>query len=125
MIYNRYFEKPEEADKYMDEVKKFVSDVYEDKYEKDDIKEKIESYYMRVTRIASGFRSEVFRLNKAIDNWENMNSKETMLEIVSSKFNTKAEVIIAKNRGGSTGTVELGWLGSYTKFVNLERRFDD
>ena len=36
-----------------------------------------------------------------------------------------AEVIIAKHRGGSTGTVELGWLGSYTKFVNLEKRFDD
>jgi len=30
-----------------------------------------------------------------------------------------AEVIIAKHRGGSTGTVELLWLGSYTKFVNL------
>lgn len=36
-----------------------------------------------------------------------------------------AEVIIAKQRSGSTGTVDLGWLGSYTKFVNLERRFDD
>lgn len=36
-----------------------------------------------------------------------------------------AEIIIAKHRGGSTGTVELLWLGSYTKFVNLERRFDD
>ena len=36
-----------------------------------------------------------------------------------------AEVIIAKHRGGSTGTVDLGWLGSYTKFVNLERRYDD
>ena len=36
-----------------------------------------------------------------------------------------AEVIIAKHRGGSTGTVDLLWLGSYTKFVNLERRFDD
>ena len=36
-----------------------------------------------------------------------------------------AEVIIAKHRGGSTGTVELLWLGSYTKFVNLERRFDE
>ena len=36
-----------------------------------------------------------------------------------------AEVIIAKHRGGSTGTVELLWLGSYTKFVNLEKRFDD
>lgn len=35
-----------------------------------------------------------------------------------------AEVIIAKHRGGSTGTVELGWLGSYTKFVNLEKRYD-
>ena len=34
-----------------------------------------------------------------------------------------AEVIIAKHRGGSTGTVDLGWLGSYTKFVNLERRY--
>ena len=36
-----------------------------------------------------------------------------------------AEVIITKHRGGSTGTVELLWLGSYTKFVNLEKRFDD
>ena len=35
------------------------------------------------------------------------------------------EVIIAKQRGGSTGTVELLWMGNYTKFVNLERRFDD
>ena len=36
-----------------------------------------------------------------------------------------AEVIIAKHRAGSTGTVELLWLGNYTKFVNLEKRFDD
>ena len=36
-----------------------------------------------------------------------------------------AEVIIAKHRGGSTGTGELLWLGNYTKFVNLEKRFDD
>ena len=35
-----------------------------------------------------------------------------------------AEVIIAKHRGGSLGTVDLLWLGSYTKFVNLEKRFD-
>ena len=32
-----------------------------------------------------------------------------------------AEVIIAKQRSGSTGTVELAWLGNYTKFANLER----
>ncbi|MCI8655197.1 MAG: replicative DNA helicase [Clostridia bacterium] len=36
-----------------------------------------------------------------------------------------AEVIIAKQRGGSTGTIKLLWMGNYTKFVNLERRFDD
>ena len=36
-----------------------------------------------------------------------------------------AEVIIAKQRGGSTGTVDLLWMGSYTKFVNLETRYDD
>lgn len=32
-----------------------------------------------------------------------------------------AEVIMAKHRAGSTGTVELLWLGSYTKFVNIDR----
>lgn len=31
-----------------------------------------------------------------------------------------AKCIIAKNRHGSTGTVELGWFGQYTKFTNLE-----
>ena len=36
-----------------------------------------------------------------------------------------AEVIIAKHRGGSTGTVDLRWLGNYTKFVNLAKGFDD
>ncbi len=33
-----------------------------------------------------------------------------------------AEVIISKNRHGSTGTIELAWLGNYTKFANLSRR---
>ncbi|HEX9061513.1 MAG TPA: replicative DNA helicase [Clostridia bacterium] len=32
-----------------------------------------------------------------------------------------AEVIIAKHRAGSTGTVELAWLGQFTKFANLEK----
>lgn len=32
-----------------------------------------------------------------------------------------AEVILAKHRAGSTGTVELAWLGNYTKFANLEQ----
>ncbi len=42
-----------------------------------------------------------------------------------SKKKNIAEVIIAKHRGGSIGTVDLSWLGSFTKFANLERRFDD
>ena len=32
-----------------------------------------------------------------------------------------AEVIIAKQRAGSTGTVDLAWLGQYTKFANLDK----
>ena len=35
-----------------------------------------------------------------------------------------AEIILAKHRSGSTGTVELGWLGNYTKFVNLDNRYE-
>lgn len=31
------------------------------------------------------------------------------------------EIIIAKQRNGPTGTVELVWLGQYTKFANMER----
>ena len=30
-----------------------------------------------------------------------------------------AEVIIAKNRHGSQGTVKVGWVGRYTKFRSL------
>ena len=33
-----------------------------------------------------------------------------------------AEIIVAKQRNGSTGPVELVWLGQYTKFGNKERR---
>ena len=32
-----------------------------------------------------------------------------------------AELILAKHRSGSTGTIELLWLGNYTKFVNIEK----
>ena len=32
-----------------------------------------------------------------------------------------AEVILAKNRAGQTGTTELLWLNQYTKFVNLDK----
>ena len=32
-----------------------------------------------------------------------------------------AEVIIAKNRHGSTGTVNMGWNGQFTKFITIDR----
>lgn len=35
-----------------------------------------------------------------------------------------AEVIIAKQRAGSTGTIDLAWLGQYTKFANLDKYRD-
>ena len=34
----------------------------------------------------------------------------------------EAEVIIAKQRNGPIGTVNLAWLPNYTKFANLQRR---
>ena len=36
-----------------------------------------------------------------------------------------SEVILAKHRAGSTGTVKLLWMGNYTKFVNLARGYED
>lgn len=35
-----------------------------------------------------------------------------------------AEVILAKHRGGSTGTEKLLWMGNYTKFVNIDRHHE-
>lgn len=32
-----------------------------------------------------------------------------------------AEIIVAKQRSGATGSIELAWLGQYTKFANKER----
>ncbi len=36
-----------------------------------------------------------------------------------------AEVILAKHRSGSTGTVELRWLANFTKFGNLDKYRED
>jgi replicative DNA helicase len=35
------------------------------------------------------------------------------------------EIIIAKQRNGPVGTVQLAFAKEYNKFVNLERRFDE
>ena len=36
-----------------------------------------------------------------------------------------AEVIVQKNRHGSTGKVEMGWIGAYTKFLTLDKERDE
>lgn len=36
-----------------------------------------------------------------------------------------AEVIVAKNRHGSTGTVKMGWEGQYTRFTTLDNVYDE
>lgn len=36
-----------------------------------------------------------------------------------------AECIVAKNRHGETGKVELRWMPEYTAFGTLENRYDD
>lgn len=35
------------------------------------------------------------------------------------------EIIIAKNREGSTGTISLAYVKEYNKFINLERRYNE
>ena len=37
----------------------------------------------------------------------------------------KVQVVIAKNRHGATGTVELGWIPEFTSFYSLENNLDD
>ena len=34
-----------------------------------------------------------------------------------TKDKSEAEIIIAKNRGGETGTAKLAWRGEFTKFT--------
>ncbi|MBE6914349.1 MAG: replicative DNA helicase [Ruminococcaceae bacterium] len=36
-----------------------------------------------------------------------------------------AEAIVLKNRKGETGTVQLMWLGDYTTYVSVEKRYDE
>ena len=37
----------------------------------------------------------------------------------------KAELIIGKHRNGEIGTINLAWIGKYTKYANAEYRSSD
>ena len=37
----------------------------------------------------------------------------------------EAEIIVAKNRSGSTGTVRLSWQGEFTKFSNIDYQHEE
>ena len=50
-----------------------------------------------------------------------LDAKERQEEL---EFKKLAEIIIAKQRNGPVGTVNLAWLGEYTKFANLSRQED-
>ena len=47
------------------------------------------------------------------DDYYNKDSKEMGI----------AEINVAKQRSGPTGVVKLAWLPDYTKFANLEKRY--
>ena len=53
------------------------------------------------------YRDEYYK-----DQSENNNNEQTN--------SNQAEVIVAKNRHGSVGSVKMGWIGQYTKFCTLE-----
>ena len=40
------------------------------------------------------------------------------------KSDNIAEIIVAKNRHGSTGTVKMGWEGQFTRFTTLESNYE-
>ena len=103
MFHNRFFENKKEEDDYIIEVKNFISEVYQEKYEKESIKEKIEFYYMRVTRITSNYRMEVGRINRAIENWDNNNiPKDSIIKMITSEYPTKIELLKAKETAENT-----------------------
>jgi len=88
MLVDRFFEDKNAEIKYRDKVKGFLTTVHLGNYQKEDV----ESYYLRVTRITQGYRMEATRLKRALENWDNT-PKATIVKMLSSKYNTKAELL--------------------------------
>jgi len=125
MLYNRFFENEEQEEEYKNKVKSFISDVFQDKYKKEDIKEKIESYYMRVTRITSNYRIEVGRFNRIIEEWKGNNRPKDLIEkMLSSDYNTKAELLIDKEKAENKLNVWMNLCEDLDKIRTENRNFN-
>ncbi len=70
-----------------------------------------ENYYLRQKEPVRNDTETAEKFQQRHDHWEER-CKET---------NNKAEVIIGKNRHGTTGSIELYWNGEYTHFNNLAK----
>lgn len=90
MIIERYFEDKDDELKFRQEVRDFINAAHHGNYQKEDV----ETYYLRVTRITSHFRMESKRLRRALEEWDNT-PKATIVKMLSSKYNTKAELLNA------------------------------
>ena len=125
MLYNRFFENEKQEEEYKNKVKSFISDVFQDKYEKEDIKEKIESYYMRVTRITSSYRIEVGRFNRIIEEWDSNNRpKELIVKMLSSEYTTKAELLKGKENAETKLNVWMNLCEDLDKIRSENRNFN-
>lgn len=120
MLYNRIIEDKQEAEKYKKMVEEFISEANKGNCSKEDI----ESYYMRVTRITSSYRSQVFRLSRAIENWDNTKSEKAMIEILSSNYTTKAELIVAKEAAENNLNEWMKFCEELDKIRNANRNFN-
>jgi len=88
MLNSRFFESKTSEEDYKKRVIGFIDSVVLGKYQK----EEIENFYQRVTRIASGYRMEVRRLERALESWD-MTPPEEFIKMFSSKYKTKAELL--------------------------------
>lgn len=119
MIIDRRFENKEDETKYKEEVKGFIASVHLGNYQKEDV----ETYYQRVTRIASGYRIETMRLKRALEKWDS-NNREGIVKMLSSKYNTKAELLSALNESEKALNEWMGLCEELDKIRAANRNFN-